>query len=1013
MIVGDLLLARVSGVSPAALDGIRLPRTAAALAGADAAETRLAGLAAAAEAELFALVPALEGGDRRTALAVKRDVHNGRTPRAELTPALPALAAWRAAAGERDRALADAAELLPAERARAEAAVVTGLRSVADGLALASPDFAGELARRGHAGADSRFGRSCAAYLSRTAVKTSPFSTLTTLSATGFADAPLPAVAPARRRLAARALALELLDACAQHPRLAAAFRYAPAEWVWEDGGRTFVLVPRHLCTDGFFHRMDRVADASGYADSLRRIAQVGVAGHAEHLAALGGAHPEATFGRLVATRLLRPVAPWRRHDDDRLGPLADALAPVDGALAEQVRAIAGGDVRRRGRDALAAAGGRPPRWLESAALVHEDVVAADPVAALPASVRADLERLAAHLRPRIVRTAFYDRLVDHFRARYAAGGRADVVDYLSSFMARPDLPRLVRESMAADAAAFARPDGRAGDVGPGSAAPSAAVFFSVAADSPQALAAGRYQLVAGHINPGLGGLLARHARVLGAPVEAAVRDWVETVHPEARAVELDAGADWSALHAGGGALPALRWPGDTPTGEPELRLADLELTHDAERDTLTLRDRGGRPVAPVYLGVAPPHMIRGPLRLLLTLADPWVAGQRFGHERGPWESGPPGPGGHRARAPPDRRPARPAARALADPARRVPAPGRGRPRLPAPGRPLAPRPRPAGRGVHDDRAAGVRPLRRPPQAGLGRLGQPARARRRRAPDRCGRRGRQPRRGAAGARAAPGPRRRRPPTRRRVRRPSRLAASGRGADRHPGRRMSAEWLYLQLYPRDLAAMDALVRGGVAEAVRAARAAAPIDRWHFLRFLDEDGPHVRLRLRGSADALGAAQAAMAPALAGAWVRLELYEPELDKYGGPAGVAAAERVFEASSELALAALARPCAEASRRGLALDLMRRAAGVFLAAGQHAAFWAAYARYWDAPGEVRAAAPAPRLDVAAADYTGALADCALAIDPRHACFHHVHLTNNRLGVYPREEALLAAQLMR
>ncbi|MGW3045040.1 lantibiotic dehydratase [Kitasatospora sp. NPDC001159] len=92
-----------------------------------------------------------------------------------------------------------------------------------------------------------------------------------------------------------------------------------------------------------------------------------------------------------------------------------------------------------------------------------------------------------------------------------------------------------------------------------------------------------------------------------------------------------------------------------------------------------------------------------------------------------------------------------------------------------------------------------------------------------------------------------------------------------------------------------------------------RLPAAVDRWFFVRYLDPQ-PHLRLRFHGDPTALCAE---LLPVL-GAWAErlaadgladrlvLDGYEPELERYGGPAAMAAAERVFAADSRSCLAQL-----------------------------------------------------------------------------------------------------------
>ncbi|MEU3710450.1 lantibiotic dehydratase [Streptomyces catenulae] len=150
-----------------------------------------------------------------------------------------------------------------------------------------------------------------------------------------------------------------------------------------------------------------------------------------------------------------------------------------------------------------------------------------------------------------------------------------------------------------------------------------------------------------------------------------------------------------------------------------------------------------------------------------------------------------------------------------------------------------------------------------------------------------------------------------------------------------------DWLHLSLYaPADrheelLAVHLAPLLGELPDCV---------DRWFFLRYTDGDGPHLRLRFHGPAAALGrdlqprlhdATSALHAAGLTrrAVW---DSYDPELERYGGPEAMAAAERVFHADSVAVLEQLRRRHA---RREPAEPLLVAAAGFAdLARAFHAA---------------------------------------------------------------------------
>jgi len=134
-----------------------------------------------------------------------------------------------------------------------------------------------------------------------------------------------------------------------------------------------------------------------------------------------------------------------------------------------------------------------------------------------------------------------------------------------------------------------------------------------------------------------------------------------------------------------------------------------------------------------------------------------------------------------------------------------------------------------------------------------------------------------------------------------------------GAVSAPGMRRSfppgSEWLYAKLYVGTSTA-DRLLREAIAPVVREALRSGAADGWFFLRYGDPEW-HLRLRLHGEPAALlsrtlPALRSAAGPFLAdgGLWrLQLDTYEREIERYGGPQGIALAERLFEVDSRAVL--------------------------------------------------------------------------------------------------------------
>ena len=122
----------------------------------------------------------------------------------------------------------------------------------------------------------------------------------------------------------------------------------------------------------------------------------------------------------------------------------------------------------------------------------------------------------------------------------------------------------------------------------------------------------------------------------------------------------------------------------------------------------------------------------------------------------------------------------------------------------------------------------------------------------------------------------------------------------------------SEWLYLQLFAGISTLDRALVR--LAPVVEQQRSLGHIDRWFFVRYADPSW-HLRLRVHGAPETLwSTVRAALQPVLDELVadhgvhrITYDTYRRELERYGGPAGMAVAEQIFHADSTVAAAGVA----------------------------------------------------------------------------------------------------------
>lgn len=668
--ISATLIARVCGLPVTAVEDLCAPEATTSIRIAVAAEQHATELGARLSDDLYGLVPTLDDapGVRRQVLRLRRDIHNVRctdATRGAATETIPRLGVaatrrlqqWVQDVELRDDHLRKAREVVAGELAAASQRVRRRLLTpvVSRGLAFASPGFTRELAKRGPSSAHltSREARSAVAYMTRTALKPSPFATLATVGVTRFGPAPArgmsagagPSHHDATRVVTtSRTAALALWRLWAEDESSSCHVGLVANPSLRDTGGALRAALPLYVQAHSVLFRHDELTDCEMVRWAVDRLPSEPAT--AREIAERLDVDLDSVL-RLVTSGVLVPVTPWSidRLDEftaathwlddrpDAAGPVPDAIRALAGITPSAdagPEAVAQASDRARSLVATAfrESGRAAPYWLPHLAMLHETAAHdAEHSPCVPSSVTADLHELADLLRPHVHLNAGYRRLVDAFVARHGSGGSApDLLSFLYGVTAGADPWTIDRALTEVEMTA---PDplllSGHGTVGP----PCHTVFFQIAAPDEAAVRSGDYRLVVNNIQPGFPGLTVRWAAVpaLREALEAELVDWAHTQHPGATVYGFSAHADWVDFQRPVvGSLPRVTWAADgasPPSGGVDL--AGFTLHHDPVSNTLQVRDPAGHPASFAYLGAIPPRILRGVDRLLSLLADPWV----------------------------------------------------------------------------------------------------------------------------------------------------------------------------------------------------------------------------------------------------------------------------------------------------------------------------------------------------------------------------------------------------
>ncbi|MFF5211322.1 hypothetical protein [Streptosporangium sp. NPDC000396] len=657
--IAPFVLVRFSGCAATGPHKLRASRAVAALDELRECRLRLEELTDPLTDALHELVPALPAGERRAAISLRRDVHNGRIPRTpedmrnriatRLAPDVrQALARWLAFLERSEAAMAAYTEIFEAELAEAEAELIeqAGTDEMIKALSLVSPEVTaavlrGDLARAGTK-TRRKLLRTLFNYFVRATVKTSPlgwFSPVAVCSI-GGEDLGGSAGGGSYQTVATlpQALYLRLLQRFCAHESAGRHLRFHPARRL--DSTRMLRAAYSHTRTNSFFWREDFLTDMTVHRDQARAVPH-GMSG--EHvLAALRGEDPGASWSRvarLTDSGLLRLEAAWDQGEYDahhsmltlaELPGVKDAMGPE---VAHALRGIRNdmlelSEAEPRLRAALASRITRQARKLDEATAtataprvpdlaVREDVVRNDPLPALPRWVDDALSgygrRLSAHMRV----LPQYASMLGFWRQHVApVHDSLPLPAFLALYMTTPG-PHLRRNID------IRLSDGPVLDIGPGPSTlrPAFAVLFQLATLENQ-----ERVIVLNQLMDGAGGVTARFRKLLASRLlEDPLQTWLDHLTPEgSRPLELTVASDWNPVQARCvGRVRALDLGGGlVPSGEP-VSLDQLRIRLEEHSGTLVVEDEQG-PVVPFYSGLVPRHILNGPANVLSTIASPW-----------------------------------------------------------------------------------------------------------------------------------------------------------------------------------------------------------------------------------------------------------------------------------------------------------------------------------------------------------------------------------------------------
>ncbi|NRR26432.1 lantibiotic dehydratase [Bacillus velezensis] len=525
------------------------------------------------------------------------------------------------------------------------------------GMALANPKYLASYNKykiklwRPH----KQYARSSMAYLGRITVKTSPFSTFTKLGLSSFSSEEMSVPSSQKTSFCSisKSICTELIFEMALHPELSQFLTYEKNISLRViDQEHIQLIKSSYVILNGFAWRNDQLICESVTTKQINIVKSIESGSYSKIKELIS--NTPFKFNDLIVAQWIKPVIPFSRKSEQPLLDLYEMLKSIEVKKARRLARIVKwmqscldtlslSEAKERlryhqmiiqlAKKAFQEITNNKPKSLQNEKLVYENVKLSEIHPPLGEYVKCDLEKISNKLRNYQFRTHLYDLLCEHFVSSYGKGGVCDnIQEFLFQFEQRKDRPRLIKNALRKDKRTAERlEESRVfAPYSASSAPPIATVFYQLASNhgSEEDISAGDYRLIINQINSGLG-LLLRFQSMFKeeqSNLGELMRNWTHSLNSEAKIVHFPMIADFSNLQTDPGILStSLRWPGENPMIDSnDLQLNELCLIHE-EPGILTFVDKEGCPIAPMYFGAVPQHMVQGPMSHLFTIMMPWI----------------------------------------------------------------------------------------------------------------------------------------------------------------------------------------------------------------------------------------------------------------------------------------------------------------------------------------------------------------------------------------------------
>ncbi|NWO15015.1 lantibiotic dehydratase [Virgibacillus sp.] len=504
---------------------------------------------------------------------------------------------------------------------------------------------------------DSNFHKSIYSYFLRSVVKTSPISTFTQLTLSGFHPNEWDFKAKDINIRWLRGLVSHLFETLANNKEFLPFFQFKGTDSIETQDGNLFYIRGNYSAIREVFSKTEDVFSYNEFLDIIRTLPSLSFT-YDQLVAQIDHPHPETIATFLIDQKLIRPIMPCSFQDNAPFKSIANYIEKgeyfkvnIHGSVAEKLIRL---DKLREKLEVMKSKSGRDaliervkhqveeiyyslevsvPTWLHNHELVYEDKRFKKHVPHLGEYLKNDLIELQHSIKPFMYRHALYNRLINKFEQLYGEGGKVKVLEFLCTVIeSETEYSDLIKSALNDDIQNVMRQT-NIYEANKGES--SATVYYQIVSQSHKELLQGNYLIVINKVTDGNGSIFSRFNPLFDEnSYKNKIVEWIKQRNDGKISYEFSVGGDWANVQEKYEILPdQLKWIGELPNSyeEQHTKIGVTDLNLSIKDGNFVISDMVGREIKPVYLGSVPEHLSVDLSKLFFTIIKPWYIRTPYG----------------------------------------------------------------------------------------------------------------------------------------------------------------------------------------------------------------------------------------------------------------------------------------------------------------------------------------------------------------------------------------------